>query len=115
MGRMVQTEEFMNDICILITNGNSDKDKGEVMKFHAHVSKAVFSKIIKIVCEDQKNNPVQEQVKEFMSNFIDPKDRNKPVTTSSGVEIYPRDIEAGKFTKSRRICPEIGRRYRKKS
>src|SRR4051812_3959980 len=27
-----------------------------------------------------------------MSNFIDPKDRNKPIITANGAAIYPRDI-----------------------
>lgn len=47
-----------------------------------------------------------------MKSFIDPKERNKPIVTNSGVEIYPRDIKAGKFTKSKRIAPIIGQRRR---
>lgn len=65
MGRMVSAEECMNqkkfnDICLMMNNGNSDGKKGNVSKFHAHVSEKAFAKIIMVVCEDQKNNPVQE-------------------------------------------------------
>lgn len=48
-----------------------------------------------------------------MNTFIDPKERNKPISTANGVEIYPRNIKASKFTKSKRITPEIGQRRKK--
>jgi len=48
-------------------------------------------------------------------SFIDPKERNKPILTSNGVEIYPKDIKPGKWKKSNRIAPVIGQRRKKKS
>lgn len=49
-----------------------------------------------------------------MKNFISPSERNKPIVTANGVEIHPRDLKAGKFTKSKRIAPEIGQRRKAK-
>lgn len=49
-----------------------------------------------------------------MNNFIAPVERNKPIITANGVKIHPRNIRAGKFTKSKRIAPEIGQRRKKK-